>query len=211
MGPPGICKCFHCKPTKEQPTEQVSPGWHGRPCDCLPGQAPFTSVDLAWLLSPFFQKCLVWMINYLGILPITKCTIFNLHFKHCVQITGSADSLAVGLVLQRGGMTPEYPGGLVVSEVTVLLIPLSRSWAHGCIWQMRFFFFFNFGLERKQLVLEYKATQTSGSVLPCLRSSASSRFLHSTNTCREHRDSAYWDRTSQSHCLCCQEAWSIPR
>lgn len=77
--------------------------------------------------GPFFQRHLVWIISSTGILPLTKWPIFNVHFKPYVQITGSADSPAAGLAPWRGGMTSEYPGGTVVSEVTVLLTPRGRS------------------------------------------------------------------------------------
>lgn len=125
----------------------------------------------------------------MGILPLTKCAIFDVHFKHGVQITGFADSLAAGLAPWRGGMTSECPGGTMVSEATVLLIPQGRSRAlhpaAGYTPQMRFFK--TLSLKIKHLALDYRAKQTSGSFLLCLKSSWSSRFLHSTNVCRTLR------------------------
>lgn len=140
--------------------------------------------------GPFFQRYLVWMISSTGILPLTKWTIFNVHFKPCVQITGSADSPAAGLALWRGGMTSEYPGGTVVSEVTVLLTHWGRSRAlhpaAGYTPQMRFLK--TLSLNIKHLALDYKTKQTSGSFPLCLKSSLSSRLLHPTNVCRTLRD-----------------------
>lgn len=87
-------------------------------------------------------------------------------------------------------MTSKYPGGTVVLEVTVLLTPQGRSRAlhpaAGYIPQMRFLK--TLSLNIKHLALDYKAKQTSGSFLLCLKSSLSSRFLHSTDVCRTLRD-----------------------
>lgn len=58
--------------------------------------------------------------------------------------------------------------------------------AAGYTTQMRFLK--TLSLNKKHLALDYKAKQTSGSFLLCLKSSLSSRFLHSTNVCRTLRD-----------------------
>lgn len=69
------------------------------------------------------QKGLVGMVNYVGIVLVTKCPIFNVHFQHRIQIIGFASGLAVGRALQRRGMTSEPTGGMAVSEATALLAP----------------------------------------------------------------------------------------
>lgn len=124
--------------------------------------------------SPFFQKCLVWLINFRGILPLTKCTTFYIHFNNWVcRQPGSWPGL------RRGWMTSEYSGGTVASAGRVLLIPLGSFWAlHPAAgYTQQMLFLKTLGLKIKPLVLDYKAKLTSGSFPPCLKPSSSSRFL----------------------------------
>lgn len=129
--PQGSSKRFNYEPTKEQ----MQATWTGLfwlvwPCVpvCLAG-----FIHICWpgviINSTTLPKSLVWMMNYTGVLLVTKCTMFDVHCKYRVQITGSAGSLAVGLALQRGETTSEHTGGMWFSEATVLLIPRGRSWA----------------------------------------------------------------------------------
>ena len=65
------------------------------------------------------------MLNYMDIPPVTKGTKSYVHVKYCIQITGSAAALAVGLARQREWVTSELTGGTVVSEAADLSLGAS--------------------------------------------------------------------------------------
>lgn len=211
--PQGSSKCFNYEPTKEQ----MQATWTGLfwlvwPCVpvCLAG-----FIRICWpgviINSTTLPKSLVWMMNYTGVLLVTKCTMFDVHCKYRVQITGSAGSLAFSLALQRGETTSEHTGGMWFSEATH---PPGQvlSFAPRCqLHTLQMKFLKTVGLKIRHSALEYKAKETSGSLLPCLTSSFSSRFLHSTNICRVDGDSAGWGGPPPFSFFPCQDEWNIPR